>query len=224
MYIICLFALLIFSCNLKEPSAIETKKHYDSLHVAKVDSINTTKEVVNVNDRTIWQKPLEIIDLLGDIEDKVIADIGAGSGYFSFKFIHKAKKVIALDIDTQLIALMNDELNYYKPEIRTKFEARLAEPNDPKIKENEVDIIFISNTYTYLNNKVQYLKNLRKCLKPEGRIMIVDFKRKITPIGPDVRSRLAQGDIELDLLDSGFKIIYSDDKRLDYQYIIIAKL
>ena len=178
---------------------------------------------LNQQDRTIWQKPYEIIEMLGPLEDKVIADIGAGSGYFSFKFIHKAKKVIAIDIEKELIDLMNDEKKYYKQELQNRFEARLTKPNDPGLEDQEADIIFMSNTYCYIENRIPYLQMLRHKLKEGGRIMIVDFKKKITPIGPTLDSRLAQGDVENELIKAGFNIIISDDTSLQYQYIVIAR-
>ncbi|MBK7695029.1 MAG: methyltransferase domain-containing protein [Saprospiraceae bacterium] len=127
------------------------------------------------------------------LEDKVIADIGAGSGYFSFRFIHQAKKVIAIDIEKELIDMMNAEKTYYKPEIQERFEARLATPMDPKLNKGEVDIVFLSNTYSYIKQRSTYLRNLKDKFKPGGRIMIVDFKKKMTPMGPDLEHRLAQG-------------------------------
>lgn len=225
LFILSVSIILIISCNRKEAeSSNQLQQHHDSFHVAKryTDSISSPKD--ELNERTIWQKPHEIIDLLGPLDQKVVADIGAGSGYFSFKFIHSAQKIIAIDIEKELIDLMNDELNYYQPEVRSKFEARLGKANDPFLKSSEVDIVFLSNTYCYIQSRVQYLKNLKNKFKPGGKIMIVDFKKKITPIGPDLKSRLAQGDVESELLDAGYKIILSDDTRLQYQYIIIAEI
>lgn len=175
-------------------------------------------------DRTIWQQPYKIIELLGPLENKVVADIGAGSGYFAFRFIHKAAGVIAIDIDQQLIDMMNAEKVYYKNELQNKFEARLAKRDNPNLKDAETDIIFFSNTYTYIENRINYLKNLKRCFRPEGRIMIVDFKKKLTPIGPDPNTRMAQYDVEKELMEAGYSIILSDDKTLDYQYIIIATI
>ena len=189
-----------------------------------IDSLNSNeiKRVVS-QDRTIWQKPYTIIEMLGDISNKTIADIGAGSGYFSFRFIFKAKKVIAIDIEKQLIDMMNNEKSYYAKEIQDKFEARLATPTDSKLNDQEADIVFISNTYTYIDNRVAYLKSLYPKISSKGKIMIIDFKKKLTPIGPDQKDRLAQIEVEQELLNAGYQIESSDDTSLDYQYIIIAR-
>ena len=100
----------------------------------------------------------------------------------------------------------------------------MAKKNDPNLKTKEVDIVFISNTYIYLKDRVKYLKNLRDKLKSGGKVMIIDFKKKITPIGPSQDLRLAQGDVEQDLISAGFQIQLSDDSSLKYQYVIIAHL
>ena len=54
--------------------------------------------------------------------------------------------------------------------------------------------------------------------------MIVDFKKKMMPIGPEMNSRIAQGDVEKELEDAGYVIEISDDTTLKYQYIIVAVL
>ncbi|MBK9108354.1 MAG: class I SAM-dependent methyltransferase [Saprospiraceae bacterium] len=198
--------------------------------LSQIENSTSTKDTANLNeweheirDRTVWQKPYDVIHKLGSLEGKVIADIGAGSGYFSFRFIHEAEKVIAIDIDPDLIQMMDQEKIYYKKEIQDRFEARLAEKDDPKLKDGEVDIIFIANTYTYIQNRKNYLKALLPKFKPGGQLMIVDFKKKLTPIGPAQNCRMAQSDIEQELLDAGYSILDSDDLMLEYQYIIVAK-
>ncbi|MBK7225122.1 MAG: methyltransferase domain-containing protein [Saprospiraceae bacterium] len=169
-------------------------------------------------------KPYIIIELLGDLSNQVIADIGAGSGYFSFRFVHKSKKVIAVDIEKELVDMMIAEKSYYKQEIQNKFEARLAQADNPNLEDNEIDIAFIANTYPYISNRIQYLKKLRSKFKANGKIMIVDFKKKLTPIGPSQEERLAQSEVEQELIDAGYQLIISDDTTLQYQYIIVAKI
>ncbi|MEO6190358.1 MAG: class I SAM-dependent methyltransferase [Saprospiraceae bacterium] len=221
-FITFLCIIIIWTCKEKATLPFSSHTASDSIINSTIKEEKIMDDDSNLHDRTIWQRPYEIISMLGPLEDKIIADIGAGSGYFSFKFIHTAKKVIAIDIDKELIDLMNEEKNYYKEEINSKFEARLAKPYDPMLNKDEVDVVFLSNTYCYLTNRVSYLSNLKKCFKPKGRIMIVDFKKKITPIGPNLNIRLAQGEVEKELIDAGYRIEISDDSKLEYQYIIIA--
>ncbi len=175
-------------------------------------------------DRNNWQKPRKVIERLGVLTDKVVADIGAGSGYFSFQILPNAEKVIAIDIDSNALAQIDTLVKSLSPELQPKLETRLVGFNDPKLKDEEVDIVFLSNTYSYIENKVDYLKTVFKGVKPQGRIYIVDFKMKILPqIFPKAEERIPLFEVERHLQEAGFKHVFSDDKTLDYQYIVIAE-
>ena len=150
-FIAFLFMVVSWACKEKATHQVISHTASDSIINSTLKEEKIMDEDSNLHDRTIWQRPYEIINMLGSLEDKTVADIGAGSGYFSFKFIHTAKKVIAIDIEKELIDLMIEEKDYYKEEIKSKFEARLAKPNDPMLKKEEVDIVFLSNTYFWLS-------------------------------------------------------------------------
>ena len=217
VFVLC---LLSYSC-IDQP---HTRFDHTAVDSSKVNNVsNMLNQAYKGEDRHIWQKPEIVLSLLGDMQDKTIVDIGAGAGYFAFKFVRFAGKVIAVDIDERMIRLMNEEKRIYPDHLRDKFEARLAQANDPLLAKEEADIIFIANTYPYIENRVQYFTNLLKGLKPEGRVMIIDFKMKHTPIGPDIKYRIPLGQVEEEIIQAGYQIIKSDDSSLDYQYILIAQ-
>lgn len=214
---IVIFSLLSCTQNGSE----QTKKNEGQ--EAEVNLETEPADMEESRDRTVWQKPYDVIHMIGPLAGKTIADIGAGSGYFSFRFVHEAEKVIAIDIDQELIGLMNQEKMFYRQEIQNRIEARLAEPDDPNLKDREVDVVFLSNTYPYIKNRIQYLKNLIPKFKPGGKIMIVDFKKKLTPFGPSQKNRMAQSEVEQEIISAGYQLLLSDDLKLEYQYIIIAQ-
>jgi len=184
-----------------------------------------TNLVVPVNDDRIgWQKPDEVIRLLGDLDGESVADIGAGTGYFAFRLALKADKVIALDIDPNMIQLM-DAFEADLPEnIRNKFETRMAGDNDANLAEDEVDNIIIINTIAFIADKKEYLQGLKKGLKKGGKLMIVDYKMKRLAIdGPELADRVPHYQIENLLVDAGYSIVKSDDTTLDYQYIVVGQ-
>lgn len=169
--------------------------------------------------REIWQKPELVLDLFGDISTKTIADIGAGNGFFTFRLAETAEHVIGVEITLDMIK----ELERRTPdELQAKVDFRLAQASNPDLSEDEVDAILIVNTYMYLNNRVQYLKNLKAALKPNGRILISDFKKKQTQVGPATDDRVPLYQVERDLQDAGFFIVLADDTSLEYQYLILA--
>ena len=184
-----------------------------------------TNLVVPVNDDRIgWQKPEEVIKMLGDLEGESVADIGAGTGYFAFRLAQKADKVIALDIDPNMIQLMDVFAADLPSRIQDKFETRLAGEHDSNLKEDEVDNIIIINTITYISDRMQYLQDLKKGLKKGGLLMIVDFKMKRLAIdGPENSDRMPHYQIENLVSDAGYTIVASDDTTLEYQYIVVAQ-
>lgn len=182
------------------------------------------EDYINTN-RVIWQKPNVVIDFMGDISDKVVADIGAGTGYFAFRIARKAKKVIAIDIDQKFIQYLDSAKVMELTEAdQARLEARFAQPDDPNLNNEEVDVIIMVNTYMYIpeNIRISYLKKLLNALPKGGKILILDFKRKKTPLGPPQEDRVPLFVAELNLEEAGFSKIETNDKALDYQYLIMG--
>ncbi|MBK7871847.1 MAG: class I SAM-dependent methyltransferase [Saprospiraceae bacterium] len=181
------------------------------------------EDYTNTN-RVIWQKPDMIIDLLGDVSDKTVADIGAGTGFFALRIAPRAKKVIAIDIDERFVEYLDSVKQLELPEnLQPKLEARLADPNDPHLQAEEADAVIIVNTFMYIENKVEYLKILQKGMSKGAKLLIVDFKKKRSPLGPPSEIRMPIHVVEEALYEAGFRNIETNDTVLDYQYIVTAQ-
>ncbi len=176
-------------------------------------------------ERVFWQKPDLVIDLLGDLSEKTVADIGAGSGYFARRLAHKAKHIIAIDIDEQFIEFMDSiKIVELPSDVAQRFETRLATPEDSKLRNGEADVVIIVNTYIYIPDRVAYLARLREGVKPGGKIVIVDFKKKRMPLkNPPDEIRLPLHQVENEIEEAGYRWLASDDTSLDYQYIVIGE-
>jgi SAM-dependent methyltransferase len=175
--------------------------------------------------RDVWQKPEVVIGKMGDLSNKTVADIGAGSGFFSRRLAQQAKHVIAVELDPRFIHFMDSIKRVeLKPEYQSRFETRLGLPTDPKLKPGEADIVLVVNTYIYIQNRIEYLKNLLNVLPTGGKIIVVDFKKKRMPIKyPKANIRMELYEVEDELDAAGFTNIQSDDCALDYQYIVMAE-
>ena len=214
--------LILIGCDIKRTKAPITSEFDDALLLDEPSGENV---IPNRDEkRYAWQKPELVIDLLGELEDHVVADIGAGTGYFAFRLVSKAKKVIAVDIDPNMIDLMELFKDNLDTVTQGKIDMRLATPEDPNLDEEEVDVAIIINTIGYIDGRIDYLQNLIKSLKPNGFLFIVDFKMKRIPdnIAPSADLRVSLLDLEEDLTKSGYESINVDDKSLDYQYIVKA--
>lgn len=216
-----LICLLLSSCT---NNGSQIKEQLPVVNQVPEPSKEDILDKVDDEDRIVWQKPAEVVRLLGDISYKTIADIGAGSGYFTFRIALKAKKVIAIDIDPTMIKIVETFQHQLPEEIQNKIETRLALPNDPKIADGEVDMVVIINTIGYIEDRAQYLNVVKKGLTENGEIFILDFKTKNIPINaPPMEYRIPLGTLETDLINAGFEILTSDDRTLDYQYILKAR-
>ncbi|KAA3640707.1 MAG: DUF1698 domain-containing protein [Bacteroidetes bacterium] len=174
--------------------------------------------------REIWQKPDLVLQLLGGLKGKTVADIGAGSGFFTFRMVESADKVIAIDVDPRFTNYLDSVKVRRLPESQQpKLETRLTTPDSPALQKEEVDVVVIVNTFMYIDNHVDYLRRLKKGLKEGGKLLIIDFKKKRTPVGPPGDLRQPLFVIENELYEAGYKNIITNDTALDYQYIVIAE-
>jgi len=188
---------------------------------------DTDVSVGEGGNRWIWQKPNVIIDKLGPLEGKVLADIGAGPyGYFAFRIVHQTEvaKVIAIDINPEATKFMEDTKKLLSQDIQDRVETRLVKSNDPQLRKEEVDVILIVNTVGYIENRVNYFKRLNTGMAKGGKLVIVDFKKRNTPVGPPLKERVSLGQIEGELKAAGYDRISVDDRALEYQYIVTADM
>ncbi len=173
-------------------------------------------------DRTDWQNPDLIINLIGDLQGKTVADIGAGSGYFSFKLARTADKVIALDIDPNALDYINDQ-KAIVGDWSKNIEARLTPPDVPNLLNEEVDLALVVNTFNYIPEKASYFSRLLEGLKPGGKLLIIDFKKGNIPVGPADAYKTEAKEIRTLIRKAGFRNIKEDDKSLKYQFILSAE-
>jgi arsenite methyltransferase len=168
------------------------------------------KHVLDSKDREEWQKPHEVVQALALRPDEVIADIGAGTGYFSRRFAHHAGKVLAVDIEPKLLA----EVRKNAP---PNLETIVAAPDDPKLPPASADTIFFCNVLHHIDRRPAYYAKLARALKPGGRIVIVEFYKKPLPVGPPVAMKLSEAEIEAELRAAGFRKT-KEHGFLPYQY------
>ncbi len=171
--------------------------------------------------RAEWQKPKETIANLGPLKGKTVADIGAGTGYFSFPIAQQAKKVIAIDIDQRFLDYIAQKKQTQK--VGANIEPRLTKPDAPGLKRGEADMVLIVDTYHHIEGRIGYFKKLKKCLRKDGVLVVIDFKKMKTPMGPPVEMRVAEDEVEAELRSAGFTIVSVEKDLLPYQYMIKAR-
>jgi SAM-dependent methyltransferase len=225
LFAIALLCLSLVGCWNSGPDP--TREYTEDPNQIDSDGQPGMSDDYSNTNRMIWQKPELVLDRMGDIKNKVVADIGAGTGFFAFRLTPMAKKVIAIDINQNLINVIDSIRTVELSDAdQNKLETRLADPDNAHLSDNEADVVLLVNTYLYLGDRVAYLKNLKKGIAPGGKIIIVDVKRQRLPQGeflPPQSIRVPQHLVEEELEQAGFQLLSSDDTSLIHQYMVVAQ-
>ena len=146
-----------------------------------------------------------VMDILGITAGKSVADIGAGSGWFTVraaKRVGVAGSVYAVDINPDAIRYIGERA---KKENLPNVKAILSTPDDPKLSANSVDAVLMLKTYHEIASPVTELKNLRAALRPDAKIGVIDRNGNGEDhgIGSDVIIREAE--------EAGYKLLNKYD-------------
>ena len=184
---------------------------------------NNSKAYMNALEdpkRDQYQKPHEVLTALKINPGEVIADIGAGTGYFTFRLAHFVAdkgRVYAVDVSPDMIRHINRRIRDTKA---TNVVSILAEPDDPLLPERSVNHIFICDVWHHVENQTKYLSLMKKLLKPGGEIVMIDFHKKELPFGPPMQMKIAREDLIKQMEGNGFRLT-QEHKFLPYQYFLV---
>lgn len=170
--------------------------------------------------RDQWQMPDRVIAALGLKKGQSVADIGAGTGYFTSRLARSsaAPKVFASDIEASMVKYLEARATKEKLTNIVAVQASATSPNLPEA----VDLILIVDTMHHLEAREAYFKNLGKSLKPGGRIAIVDWK-KGGPMGPPDDFRFTPAELTKELATAGYKKVSGYDFLPNQQFMIFAR-
>ena len=165
------------------------------------------------------EAPSKAIALLELAPDAVIADIGAGSGYYSFRIAPKVPRgrVVAVDIQPEMLDFLKKE------------SARLAIGNvqphlgaidDVKLPPDSLDAALKVDAYHEFDHPVEMLASLRLALKPKGRIYLLEYRAEDpkVPIKPHHKMSEAQARKEFEA--AGFRFV-ANKPGLPWQHLLI---
>ncbi len=167
--------------------------------------------------RDAWQKPHEVIQALKLKPDAVIADIGAGTGYFAVRFAHMVPqgRVYAADTEPDMVRHLGDRAR--KSGLKNLTAVR-ALPGDPKLPDM-VDLVVFVDVYHHVENREAYFRRLAEFLKPGGRIAIIDFRMN-SRVGPPAAARIPPEQVKAELKRAGYRLSEERD-FLPNQYFLV---
>jgi ubiquinone/menaquinone biosynthesis C-methylase UbiE len=122
------------------------------------------------------QKPAQVVETLAINPGMHVADLGAGSGYFTRRFVEavgETGKVYVIDIEPKALKYVEESLVHMQRPFNAEF--ILARLDDPNIPVESTDILFVCNTYHHLEDRTEYFRKVRSSLKQGGRLVIIDY-------------------------------------------------
>lgn len=171
-------------------------------------------------ERDAYQHPGKVLEWLGKIEGKTIIDIGAGTGYFSVKLAERGAKVIAADVDDELLAYLGERIS--KNDLRN-IEVRKVPYDSPGLADGEADVVFLVNTYHHIEGRVEYFAKVRQGMAKGADLVIIDFFATDLPVGPPPTHKIPIDQVLAELRQAGFTTFDLEVDLLPYQFLLRAR-
>jgi SAM-dependent methyltransferase len=172
-------------------------------------------------DRAKWQRPDAVIAALALAGDETIADVGAGSGYFSFRFARALPrgKVVATEIQPEMVRHMHHKAMTEK--VRN-LQAVLGKPEDAGIPDG-VDIVFVCDVLHHVPDTATWLVKLAGEMKTGARLVLIEFKQGRLPQGPPEKLKIPRA--KLLSLATGAGLVLDAEKPtlLPYQTFLVFR-
>jgi ubiquinone/menaquinone biosynthesis C-methylase UbiE len=204
-----------------QSQAGEHPHHLDHAH-HRFDDIDRWVRAFEDPARDEWQKPEEVVRALKLQPGQVVADIGAGTGYFTRRFaqaVGPTGKALAVDIEPGMVRYVRERAAH---EGQENLEAVQCQPDDPNLAPAGVDGIVIVDTIHHIDNRGDYYSKLARALRPGGWLAIIDFQKRELPVGPPPADKIAREALIAELEDAGWNLA-GEETFLPYQYFLIFK-
>lgn len=161
--------------------------------------------------RDRWQRPEAVIDELALPRDAVVADVGAGSGYFTAhwsRHLSEGGRVYATDVQQPMLDALRRRI---ERESLDNVEVVRAGFDDPGLPEACCDLVFFSSVYKEIVDRPRYMRRVRALLRPGGRVAILEFLPDAPGPGPPRDVRLSPETITAEMREAGFVRVASYD-------------
>ena len=172
-------------------------------------------------DRDSWQRPDLVMDTLRIADGSVVADLGAGGGWFTVRLARRVGpngRVYAEDIQRQMIDAIDRRVT--REGMKDRVTLVLGTALDPALPAGRLDAVLIVDAFYEMEQPAVLLRNLAKSLKPDGRIGLIDFKKDGGGPGPPMEERVDPEVVIKAAEAAGLKLI-SRETFLRYQYMLI---
>jgi ubiquinone/menaquinone biosynthesis C-methylase UbiE len=169
------------------------------------------------------EAPSKAIEALGLKPGMVVADIGAGSGYYTSRIakqVAPSGRVVATDIQPGMIAILERRI---KSEGLANVSAVLGAMDDPKLEPNSIDLAIMVDVYHELQQPQVFLQRLKPAFKAGGRLVLLEFRKEDPKVPILEVHKMSVAEVKTELEAEGFVI----DRVIDvlpWQHIIVLRI
>ena len=169
--------------------------------------------------RDAWQMPNRVIEALGLKPGQIVADVGAGTGYFTVRLAKSAAapKVYAVDIEPSMVSYLDERAGRERLNNIVAVQAAAGTPNLPET----VDLVLIVDTYHHIGGRQVYFRKLARSLKAGGRVALIDF-RPDSPEGPPKEFRFTPEQVKAEMSKAGYALAAQYDFLPRQHFLIFA--
>ena len=169
--------------------------------------------------RDAWQMPDRVIAALGLKRGQIVADIGAGTGYFTVRLAKSEAmpKVYAADIEPSMVSYLKERAAKEGLNNVVAVQAAADTPNLPEA----VDVVLIVDTFHHIGGREVYFRKLAKSLKPGGKVAIIDFRPGV-PDGPPKEFHFTPEQVKAEMSKAGYNLTAQPDFLPRQQFLIFT--
>ena len=210
-----------------DPPRYETRKDHDPDGIGKFYLGREIAQVMGHQgigwlerpEREKEEEPTKLIEALKLKEGLVVADVGAGSGYYSFRMSPKVGdkgKVLAVDIQPEMLDAIRKRA---KEKHVTNIEPILGTEDDPKLPEGKVDLILLVDVYHEFSKPYEMTQAMVKALKPGGRLVFVEFRLEDPKVPIKLVHKMTEKQVRKEMEPHPLKWV-STNEDLPWQHVI----
>lgn len=195
--------------------------HHGQGHHHDFSDVERFSAIFDDPERDAWQRPQEVVTHLQLTEGAVVADLGAGTGYFLPHLspaVGAEGRVLALDVEEAMVAHMRERIAEAE---MANAEARVVSTDAPGLEPASVDRVLIVDTWHHISDREAYSARLAEALRPGGFVLVVDFTAD-SPQGPPAAMRLTAEQVSAELEAGGLTTEILQEE-LPYQYVVRAQ-
>ena len=153
--------------------------------------------------------------------ESVVADIGAGTGYYTFAIAEKVRqgKVYAVDIQDEMIKFLKKKKKITGASNIEIVKSTLQSPNLPA---NSIDLAIMVDVYHELEFPHEMLQEIKRSLKSDGALLLLEFRAEDTSIAIKPHHKMTVAQANKEMSANGFKLVF-DGEFLPMQHFLLYK-